>query len=77
MSERTVAGLVSARARGRTGGQPFKMTVAKLRLVRAAMVQPETKVGPLCEELGITLQALYRHVPPKGELRKDGLKLPP
>ena len=42
ISERTVAGLVSARARGRTGGRPFKMTAAKLRLAMAAMGQPET-----------------------------------
>ena len=72
---RTVAGLASARARGRTGGLPFKMTTAKLRLVMAAMGQPETKVGDLCQELGITRQTLYRHVSPKGELRPDGVKL--
>ena len=75
ISERTVAGLVSARARGRAGGRPFKMTAAKLRLAMAAMGQPETKVGTLCKELGITRQTLYRHVSPKGELRPDGLKL--
>ena len=75
ISERTVAGLVSARARGRKGGRPFKMTAAKLRLAMAAMGQPETKVSGLCEELGITRQTLYRHVSPKGELRPDGAKL--
>lgn len=75
ISERTVAGLVSARARGRTGGRPFKMTAAKLRLAMAAMGQPETTVGDLCKELGITRQTLYRHVSPKGELRSDGVKL--
>ncbi len=75
IAERTVAGLASARARGRTGGRPFKMTTAKLRLVMAAMGQPETKVGDLCQELGITRQTLYRHVSPKGELRPDGVKL--
>ncbi|MCB1660837.1 MAG: recombinase family protein, partial [Pseudomonadales bacterium] len=32
IAERTVAGLASARARGRKGGRPFKMTAAKLRL---------------------------------------------
>lgn len=32
IAERTIAGLVSARARGRQGGLPFKMTTAKLRL---------------------------------------------
>lgn len=75
ISERTVAGLASARARGRKGGRPFKMTAAKLRLAMAAMGQPETIVGDLCKELDVTRQTLYRHVSPKGELRPDGLKL--
>lgn len=35
--ERTGAGLASARAGGRSGARPFKMTVAKLRLAQAAM----------------------------------------
>jgi DNA invertase Pin-like site-specific DNA recombinase len=73
--ERTKAGLASARARGRHGGRPFKMTAAKLRLAMAAMGQPETKVGKLCAELEITRQTLYRHVAPDGTLRKDGEKL--
>ncbi len=73
--ERTKTGLASARARGRNGGRPFKMTAAKLRLAQAAMGQPETKVGALCAELGITRQTLYRHVDPAGRLRPDGEKL--
>ncbi|MEO7160249.1 MAG: recombinase family protein [Polaromonas sp.] len=77
ISERTVAGLASARARGRKGGRPFKMTAAKLRLAMAAMGQSGTKVADLCTELGITRQTLYRHVSPKGELRPDGMKLLP
>ena len=75
MSERTVAGLASARARGRKGGRPFKMTAAKLRLAQAAMGQPETKIAPLCHELGISRQTLYRHVSPNGVLREHGAKL--
>lgn len=73
--ERTKAGLVSARARGRNGGRRPKMTPAKLRLAQAAMGQPETKVSALCAELGVTRQTLYRHVDAKGQLRPDGLKL--
>ena len=73
--ERTKAGLESARARGRNGGRPFKMTPAKLRLAQASMGKPETKVGDLCTELGITRQTLYRFVGPKGELRAEGEKL--
>lgn len=75
IAERTRAGLASARARGRRGGRPYKMTAAKLRLAMAAMGQPETKVAALCNELGVTRQTLYRHVSPKGELRPDGSKL--
>lgn len=75
ISERTKAGLASARARGRHGGAPFKMTPAKLRLAMAAMANRDTKVGDLCDELEITRQTLYRHVSPAGELRPDGMKL--
>ena len=75
ISERTKAGLAAARARGRSGGAPYKMTAAKLRLVMAAMGQKETKVGELCKELGITRQTLYRHVAPDGSIRRDGEKL--
>ena len=64
--ERTKAGLASARARGRNGGRPFKMTTAKLRLAQAAMGQPGTKIGELCIELGVSRQTLYRHMNPTG-----------
>lgn len=75
ISERTRAGLASARARGRAGGRPYKMTAAKLRLAMAAMGQAETNVGDLCRELGITRQTLYRHVSPAGDLRPAGARL--
>lgn len=75
ISERTKAGLASARARGRKGGANFKMTAAKVRLAMAAMGQRETKVGELCRELGVTRQTLYRHVGPDGSIRKDGQRL--
>lgn len=75
ISERTKAGLASARARGRKGGRPYKMTPAKVRLAMAAVGHKETKIGSLCEELGVTRQTLYRHVSPTGELRPDGKKL--
>ena len=75
ISERTKAGLASARARGRKGGRPYKMTPAKVRLAAASMGQPGTNVGELCKELGVTRQTLYRHVSPTGELRLDGKKV--
>ena len=75
ISERTKAGLDAARARGRYGGAPYKMTAAKLRLAQVAMENKETKISELCKELGITRQTLYRHVSPDGVLRNDGKKL--
>ncbi|MGO1409763.1 MAG: recombinase family protein [Brachybacterium sp.] len=70
--ERTLAGLAAARARGRRGGRPYKMTAAKIRLAMASMGQSDTTVGDLCKELGVSRQTLYRHVSPTGELRHDG-----
>ena len=75
ISERTKAGLDAARARGRKGGAPYKMTAAKLRLAQVAIENKETKISELCKELGITRQTLYRHVSPDGTLRNDGKKL--
>ena len=75
ISERTKAGLESARARGRKGGRPFKMTPAKVRLAAASMSRPDTSVAELCKELGITRQTLYRYVSPSSELREAGRRL--
>ncbi|CAN5271228.1 recombinase family protein [soil metagenome] len=75
ISERTKAGLASARARGHHGGAPFKMTAAKVRVAQAAMGKPETVVGDLCRELKVSRQTLYRHVGPDGILREDGQKV--
>lgn len=75
ISERTKAGLAAARARGRAGGRPFKMTPGKVRLAMASMGNPDTVVADLCKELGITRQTLYRHVSPTGEPRPAGLKV--
>ena len=75
ISERTKAGLASARARGRKGGAPYKMTPAKLRLAMASMGNREVNIGDLCKELGVSRQTLYRHVAPDGVLRESGEKL--
>jgi DNA invertase Pin-like site-specific DNA recombinase len=75
ISERTKAGLASARARGRKGGRPAIITKAKLKLVQKAMADRDTDVSALAKEVGVTRQTLYRHVGPGGELRPDGEKV--
>lgn len=73
--ERTIAGLQSARSRGRVGGRKPKMTKAKVRLAEAAMGKKETNVSELCKELGIARQTLYKYVGPDGKLREMGKKI--
>jgi DNA invertase Pin-like site-specific DNA recombinase len=71
ISERTRAGLLAARARGRVGGRAFKMSPAKILYAQKQMQDPFTKVSVLCKELGISRQTLYRYFDPQGSLRKD------
>lgn len=71
MRERTMAGLRSARARGRKGGRPRSMDEAKIKLASRLMKDPELTVGEICETLGVSSSTLYRFVGPDGELRKS------
>jgi len=59
ISERTKAGLASARARGRTGEPSFKMTAAKVHLAAVSIQHPETKISNLYKELGVTRQTSH------------------
>lgn len=73
--ERTMAGLLAARARGRRGGRKHQLNKSQIRLAEAAMGKRETRVSELCKELGITRATLYRYVGPKGELRAAAQKV--
>ena len=70
--ERTMAGLKSARARGKKGGRKFHLTKGQVRLAQASMKNKNTNVSELCRELGVSRQTLYRYVGPDGELREYG-----
>ena len=71
--ERTKAGMAAARARVRNGGRPYKMAPSKLRLAVASMNQPETRIGDLCAELGITLR-MGRSITPRRD--PDSCRVP-
>ena len=75
ISERTKAGLAAARARGREGGRSFKLTKSQVRLAQASMKSRDCSVSELCEELGISRQALYKYVGPDGALREHGKRV--
>jgi len=70
--ERVMAGLASARSRGRKGGRKPVFTPSKLRRAQAAMANRDTHVVELCEELGISRATLYNHVAPDGNLTSRG-----
>ncbi|NRN30928.1 recombinase family protein [Photorhabdus heterorhabditis subsp. aluminescens] len=75
ISERTKAGPAAAKARGREGGRSFKLTKSQVRLAQASMKGRDCSVSELCEELGISRQALYKYVGPDGELREHGKRV--
>lgn len=70
--ERTIAGLKSARARGRKGGRKFQLSKSQVRLAQASMRINKTNASELCRELNISRQTLYRYVGPNGDLREYG-----
>jgi len=56
--ERTMAGLESARARGRHGGRPRALDEGKAKLVRRLKDESEHSVEEICEMLGISRSTL-------------------
>jgi len=73
--ERTRAGLAAARARGRKGGRPRKMTPSKIRMAMAAMSDRNSKAHVIAKELGITTTTLYDYVNGDGSPKEAGQKI--
>lgn len=73
--ERTKAGLAAARARGRVGGRPRKMTKEKLRMAMAAMADPNSNATEVAKSLGLTRTSLYDYVNGDGSLKDKGQML--
>lgn len=68
--ERTLAGLESARSRGRKGGRPASMDRRMVQQAATLLSQPDAVAAEVCELLGVSKSTLYRHVSPSGEIRK-------
>src|SRR2546426_4936479 len=73
--ERTRAGLAAARARGRRGGRPRKMTKATLRMVMAAMAGRTTNATEVAHSLGLNRTTLYLYVNGDGTPKARGQAL--
>ena len=61
--ERTRAGLDAARARGRTGGRPKKLSEGDLRVARAMLADETITVEEVARQLRVSPATLYRHMP--------------
>jgi DNA invertase Pin-like site-specific DNA recombinase len=73
--ERTRAGLAAARARGRRGGRPRKMTKAALRMAMAALSDQTTSARTVARRLGVPATTLYMYVNRDGSLKQAGQAL--
>jgi DNA invertase Pin-like site-specific DNA recombinase len=69
--ERTTAGLVAARARGRTGGRPTVMTPSKLAVARQLYASGEQTVAAIAATLAVSRASIYRHL---GRARRRGAR---
>jgi DNA invertase Pin-like site-specific DNA recombinase len=73
--ERTNVGLAAARARGRLGGRPRKMTQAVVKMAMAALADPQAKPSEVARQLGITTTTLYAYVNGDGTVKAAGQRL--
>lgn len=67
--ERTKAGLQAAKARGRLGGRPAKLTAQQLRHAARLLKDPETTGAEVAQTLGVARSTLYRSLE-RSEKRK-------
>lgn len=58
--ERTNAGLKAARARGKKGGRPAKLTGKHLDMARTLMADRNNDVGDIAQKFGVHRSTLYR-----------------
>lgn len=60
--ERTLAGLASARERGRKGGRPRLMDDRQVQLARTLHKEKAIAIGEICRTLGVSKGTLYRNL---------------
>lgn len=68
--ERTMEGLKAARARGRVGGRPRKLTDAAIAQARALLEETDTPVPDVAERLGISVSTLYARLGARRSCRR-------
>ena len=64
IKERTQAGLLAARARGRVGGRPRSLTAKEIAIAKSLYADPDKSIKDICQALRISKMTLYRYVEP-------------
>ena len=62
IKERTNAGLAAARARGKVGGRPNKLSDRKQQMAKDMYNSKKYTIQTICEELGISKPTLYKYL---------------
>ena len=60
--ERTLAGLVAAKARGRIGGRPKKLNDKKVAVAKSMIADSSNSVEDVCKMLDVSRATLYRYL---------------
>ena len=60
--ERTLAGLKAARARGRLGGRPEKLSTKDKQQIRVLLKDPAVRVKDVAQRFGVCVATLYKRV---------------
>ena len=60
--ERTQAGLKAARARGRKGGRPMKLSAKEVKTIRALLKTADIPVAEIAARFGVARSTLYRAI---------------
>ena len=64
--ERTQAGLLAARSRGRKGGRPKSLTGKKIAMAKALYADKNHSIRDICKTLNISRATFYRYIKTKG-----------
>lgn len=74
--QRVKEGVAAARARGRKGGRPRRMTPERLRYAQHLMADKGRSVPSICHELGgVPASTLYHYLHADGTLKAPGIAL--
>jgi DNA invertase Pin-like site-specific DNA recombinase len=67
IKERTTAGLIAARARGKRGGRPNALTERQISIAQSLYADKKTSIPEICRTLKISKSTFYWYVKPRAQ----------